>query len=109
MDLTLVFVVTFLSPIVVFGSNWVTHRFKKRLAWLRLRDDPRLFEGVNLTRLLDAGGGVLMKKCQIVEMQPGRVEVQSLNSSNQEILPLTVLEFEKMHPFVEPGQSGRRD
>ena len=104
MDILTVLLITFVSPFVIFAANWMTERWRKRLAYKRLLNEPTIYTGAILSRLLDANSGVLlMGRCTVVSLSVGRMEIHSL--TDNELMTFTGREFERLHPVVEVGQS----
>ena len=86
----------------LFVNVRIDHR-KKKMAYHRLRDDPYVYEGIILHKIIEAGSGnTLIGRCKVLKLEVGRLVVVS--SEDQALMTFTGREFETLHPVVESSQ-----
>ena len=98
------------TVLAVFGSvtTYLTNRWidgwRKKDAFKRLQDEPTVYPGAKLARIVDnSSGAVLMKDCRVTALEVGRMVVRSIVTD--EVMTFTGREFEKLHVVVR-GKAG---
>ena len=94
------------TVLAVFGSvtTYLTNRWidgwRKKDAYKRLFDEPTIFEGAHLHRLVDSNSGVqLLGPCRVTSLAVGRMEVATLDGN--QLMTFTGREFERLHPVMD--------
>ncbi len=95
------YILAVLIPGVTYLVNRMLEWQRKRDAFRRLVDDPRIYVGALVSRLIDgSSGAVLIKDCKIDEYGIGFIVL----SNKKEKVSFTCREFEALHPVynVDP-------
>ena len=81
------------------------HRVNKYFAFKRVAENPRIKVGTRFRGIyVEAGQTLLIPACTLESFKPGEMVFRVTEESHrlyQTIISLTVIEFEKMHPFIE--------